>query len=128
MKNVILYLILSFYTFHSLSAQNIDFPDIDFKNALITQGIDGNDGEISQADALAITSLNVSGKGITNMTGIENFTNLQDLYCQDNSLISLDVSGLTNLQYLNFQDNSLISLDVSGLTNLQYLYCTNNSL
>lgn len=129
MKNVILFLILSFTIIHSLSAQDIVFPDLNFKQALLDEGVDtGNDGEISQAEALAITSLDVSGRGITDLTGIENFTNLQFLNCQDNSLTSLDVSGLNNLEFLYCYNNSLNSLDVSDLTNLGYLFCYNNSL
>ena len=129
MKNVILFLILSCSTFHSLSAQNIAFPDLNFKQALLDEGVDtGNDGEISQAEALAITSLDVSGRGITDLTGIENFTNLQTLHCEYNSLTSLDVSGLTSLESLYCHNNSLTSLDVSGLANLGYLFCDNNSL
>jgi hypothetical protein len=50
------------------------------------------------------------------------------LVCQDNSLTSLDVSGLTSLTFLNCTNNSLTSLDVSGLTALTFLFCNNNSL
>src|SRR5690606_38660266 len=96
---------------------------------LVDIGVDtGNDVDISQAEALAITSLDVSGRGITDLTGIENFTNLQTLHCEYNSLTSLDVSGLTSLERLYCQNNSLTSLDVSGLTSLKWLECENNSL
>ena len=50
------------------------------------------------------------------------------LDCYNNSLTSLDVSGLTALEYLNCYNNSLTSLDVSGLTALYSLYCSDNSL
>jgi len=50
------------------------------------------------------------------------------LYCTNNSLTSLDVSGLTALTYLACNNNSLTSLDVSGLTALTSLACHNNSL
>ena len=50
------------------------------------------------------------------------------LYCLNNSLTSLDVSGLTALTYLGCSGNSLTSLDVSGLTALTYLDCYANSL
>ena len=75
-----------------------------------------------------VTSLDISNKGLQDLSGIEYFTNLIDLNCSENSLTSLDVSGLTNLITLNCNNNSLTSLDVSGLTNLTYLYCYNNSL
>jgi hypothetical protein len=51
------------------------------------------------------------------------------LNCGENSLTSLDVSGLTSLAFLNCAYNSLTSLDVSGLiTALTGLYCHYNSL
>jgi hypothetical protein len=50
------------------------------------------------------------------------------LDCNNNSLTSLDVSGLTSLTVLYCNNNSLTSLDVSGLTSLTVLYCNNNSL
>ena len=54
--------------------------------------------------------------------------NLVYLQCFDDSLTSLDVSGLTSLTYLSCASNSLTSLDVSGLTSLTQLLCNVNSL
>lgn len=53
---------------------------------------------------------------------------LTTLGCGDNSLVSLDVSGLTALTVLACPYNSLTSLDVSGLTALTDFDCSNNSL
>ena len=50
------------------------------------------------------------------------------LYCNNNSLTSLDVSGLTALTALYCSGNSLTSLDVSGLTALTSMDCSGNSL
>jgi len=55
-------------------------------------------------------------------------TALTTLFCNNNSLTSLDVSGLTALTTLYCYENSLTSLDASGLTALTLLYCYNNSL
>jgi hypothetical protein len=53
---------------------------------------------------------------------------LTRLFCDSNSLTSLNVSGLTALTYLDCGSNSLTSLNVSGLTALTYLDCGSNSL
>jgi len=53
---------------------------------------------------------------------------LQTLSCDDNSLTTLDVSGLINLTGLWCGDNKMTSLNVSGCTNLRELYYYNNSL
>lgn len=49
------------------------------------------------------------------------------LYCNDNQLTSLDVSGCTNLEELNCGFNDLTSLDVSSCTSLKTLYCYANT-
>jgi uncharacterized repeat protein (TIGR01451 family) len=133
------------------NAQIVNIPDVNFKAKLLqagpfnpiasTETPDGNgnvtaytqidtnnDGEIQVSEALAIKWLRVDGSNITNLTGIESFTNLQFFSCIYNQLTSLNVSGLTNLQFLYCYNNQLPSLNMTGLTNLQYLNCYNNQL
>ncbi len=71
-------------------------------------------------------SLDVMGKRISNLTGLEAFVNLQSLSCGDNQLTSLP--ALPNrLQYLDCYHNQLASL--SSLPNtLQSLRCFHNQL
>ncbi|MBK8349505.1 MAG: hypothetical protein IPL08_18600 [Saprospiraceae bacterium] len=73
------------------NAQIIDFPDANFKNALVNTlcaDTDGdnigdadadlnNDGEIDVSEVLQVTYLNVSNKEISNLDGIGNFENLE---------------------------------------------------
>jgi Leucine-rich repeat (LRR) protein len=87
-----------------------------------------NDGEIQVSEALAIKWLSLSSSSISNLTGIESFTNLQFLKCDFNQLTSLNVSGLTNLRYLDFNNNQLPSINVIGLSNLQSLSFNSNQL
>ena len=75
-----------------------------------------------------VAYLDVSGKGLTDLSGIEYFTGLTNLNCNSNFLTSLNVSGLTSLTNLSCQKNSLQSLKVSGLTKLSILNCFDNSL
>ena len=75
-----------------------------------------------------VTILDVCGKKLTSLAGIEYFTGLTILYCDTNNLTSLDVTGLTNLEKLSCYGNQLTSLDVSGLANLTTLECYNNNL
>jgi len=51
--------------------------------------------------------------GISDLTGIEAFVNLQYLHCEGHQVTSLDVSTNTNLRQLLCRDNKLTSLDVS---------------
>ncbi len=132
------------------SAQNVNIPDINFKNALINYSVDTNyDGEISYAEAEAICYLFVFENSITNLTGIEAFVNLDTLEiantqatildvsactalkflaCAGNLFTSLNISGCTSLIFLNCEGNQLDSLDVSNNTSLSHLECHNNKL
>ena len=55
-------------------------------------------------------------------------TQLKGLYCTNNNINSLDVSENTQLIGLDCSENLLLSLDVSNNTQLTGLYCTNNGL
>ena len=76
----------------------------------------------------SITSLNLSGGRIGDLSDLRYFTGLRELGCPSNGLKTLDVSMLTNLTTLNCSLNQLETLDVSMLTNLRTLYCHYNQL
>ena len=80
------------------------------------------------AEMASVTALNISEKGLTDLSALKYFTGLQTLDCSRNSLTELDVSALTNLTSLDCSFNSLTTLDVSALTNLTSLDCSFNSL
>lgn len=75
-----------------------------------------------------VAYLDVSGKGLIDLSGIEYFTRLTNLNCNSNSLTSLNVSGLTSLSHLFCNENQLTSLDLSKLASLELLECNDNSL
>ncbi|MBN1132562.1 MAG: T9SS type A sorting domain-containing protein [Bacteroidales bacterium] len=107
----------------------VEIPDISFLNALINQGLDTNgDGLISYAEARTIHCLYVEEMSISDLTGIEAFTNLDTLLCYCDELTSLNVSNNTALTFLNCSGNKLASLDVSNITALMYLNCADNQL
>lgn len=98
----------------------------------------------------AIESLDLSNKGLKNLSGIEVYSNLKYLFCSGNksltkidvrkltkleilecescALTELKVNGLSNLKRILCAENKLTSLDVSGLTKLGLLYCYRNQL
>lgn len=109
---------------------NVYIPDANFKSRLISLGIDTNfDGEIQFTEALAPNSeLNVSYNNISDLTGIEAFTNITGLICTTNTLSSLNVSSLTNLINLDCSINQISTLNVGNLILLENLKCNNNQL
>jgi hypothetical protein len=111
----------------------VNIPDVEFWSALIAEGVDTDgDRKISKAEAEAVISLNVSGRDISDMTGIEAFVNLDTLRCNFVGITSLDVSGCTALTYLdcsgwnwwfNNSNYVLTTLDLSNNTALTFLDC-----
>src|SRR5690606_21543343 len=60
--------------------------------------------------------------------GIEAFTNLTDLECDQNNLGFLDVTALSTLQNLTCSINNLNELDLSENPDLEFLWALNNPL
>lgn len=78
-----------------------------------------------------ITTMNIDNcyPSLTDLSGIEYFSNLESLFCSELKLVSLDVSSLKKLKQLDCSDNRFLTdLNVSGLTNLEALYCDNTGL
>ena len=107
----------------------VKITDNNFLNALIESGIDTDgDGQISKTEAEAATVLDVTGKGISDMKGIEAFINLKELDCTGNELTQIDVSENVALELLNVEFNKLTDLDVLHNTSLKVLYAWANQL
>jgi hypothetical protein len=105
-------------------------PDENFEQALIDLGYDLGplDNYVPTANISGLTYLDVSGKGIEDITGIQDFVSLQALYCFSNNLTSLDVSKNSNLRILTCGLNQLSRLDVSENLELTQLSCDFNLL
>jgi Leucine-rich repeat (LRR) protein len=61
---------------------------------------------------------------ITNLDGIQYFTNVDTLQLTSNELPSIDLSALARLVYLDLNNNFVSSLDLSANTALKYLSFT----
>ena len=128
MKTTLLF--LSVFLSASLFGQNVYIPDDNFKANLVgNSAINTNgDDEIQVSEASAFDgAINCSSQGISDMTGIEAFSALTELYCVNNPLTSLDLSQNIALEIL-WCLNQLTSLDVSQNTALTNLFCENNQL
>jgi len=106
-------------------------PDDIFENYLENNGMgDGvawNDSVLT-ANINTVIYLNVPNWSINNLTGIEDFTALERLHCEENQLTSLDVSQNTALEHLFCFSNQITTLDVSANNSLLILQCQYNQL
>lgn len=131
--NKTLHTLIAIFAFtFTISAQNINIPDVYFKAYLIgrTDSINtNNDNEISISEAIAFKGrISVYNWNIASLVGIENFINLTYLRCDYNKLTNLDVSKNTKLTNIACGNNSLISLNTSYNVALIYLSCSYNKL
>ncbi|RBW54346.1 hypothetical protein DS884_18040 [Tenacibaculum sp. E3R01] len=130
MKNTLTLFIL-ITTFFSVSAQNVNIPDANFKNYLVNNtSINRNgDNEIQVSEASNYWgSIYATNLGITDLTGIEAFVNLKGLHCNDNQITSIDVSRNLRLKHLWCFNNQLTDINVTYNTSLLTLICGRNQL
>lgn len=107
---------------------HVNILDDNFKSHLLLNIDTNGDGEIQFSEAEAITTLDVSYKNISNLAGIEAFTNLEKLNCSNNVLVNINISKNTALEELYSQDNQLTSLNVANNILLTKLECHNNQI
>lgn len=137
-------LLILFFCFVSVSglAQTL-IPDPAFEDALINLGIDPNpirDGAVPTASITNITFLNLTGVttfqesltapglGITDLTGIKDFTSLEVLWVQQNDLTVLDLEDMTTITDVRAFFNDLEQLNIQGLSNLEIIGLNVNNL
>lgn len=131
----------------SLPINKNNFPDDSFRNYIKTYKAGGRD-VLTVEEQRKVETIEVEGKNISSLRGIEAFPNLTELDCGNNSiqkldlrqnpmlitlkcnknqLTQLDLSKNPDIDYLNCSENQLEQLDVSHLK-LEYLYCSHNNL
>lgn len=89
-----------------------NFSDSNFRAALgesLGITLDSNNENATQAfTASEVEVLDVTGKGISSLSGIANFTNLKELYAGENTLggAYIDMRALTDLEVLDVHGNA----------------------
>lgn len=125
--------------------------------AILPEGMGTPNGDgsvtLSELDLIAleeIERLDLTDKRLTNLSGIEVYSNLkyltctynpgltkidvrkltklETLYCSNCALTELKVNGLSNLRRLSCEQNQLTELDLTGLSSLDLLDCYTNQL
>lgn len=144
-RNKVLHLVLAMFLVVSCSSHDenikliydvyLSIPDQHFETLLIEMGID-SDGIVNQlmlkedAEEVRLLDLNLSNNfgEISDLTGIEGFTNLTLLSASGQEIEAIDLSLNSMLDTLYLQANNLTSIDISNNPNLILVDIQSNEL
>ena len=104
-------------------------PDDNFEQALIDLGYDFVlDDNVESMAIDTVNSLYINGLAISDLTGIEDFIALTELFCSSNQLSSLNLSNNTQLFEVSCGSNQLTYIDLRNGNNsgLWYFQSMNN--
>lgn len=114
-----------FETSLPINAKN--FPDANFRK-YIEGNIAGGRDVLTVEERSKVETIEVEGKNISRLEGIEAFPNLKVLKCGNNSIQKLDLRQNPKLETLKCNENQLTQLDLSKNPVIDYLYCSENQL
>ena len=89
-----------------LLVNETNFPDQQFRDWVVNNADTNGNGYLSQSE-LRVISISVNSKNIASLQGIEYFTSLRALYCENNKLTTLDLSKNTDLSTLYCYNNKI---------------------
>ena len=107
-----------------------NFPDKNFRNYISSEfDLNGDDilqsSEIKKVEGIFLGGFSGCEK-ISDLKGIEYFTELRELWMSGNSLRKLDVSNNTKLQELHCGNSYITKLDFRNNTELRFFECAGN--
>ncbi|MFH7016362.1 LamG-like jellyroll fold domain-containing protein [Flavobacterium sp. FlaQc-47] len=105
-------------------------PDANFEKKLIDLGIDSGaiDGKVPTSNIASLANLDVSSSSISDLSGIEDFKNLDALYFSSNLLTNVDLSKNNKLFLFFGRDNKLTSIKLPENNQLYHIYLDRNNL
>lgn len=90
----------------AVAINSTSFPDANFRAWALSQSW-GADGTLTTAEGEAVSTIDVSGLSISDLTGISLFPNVTTLNCSNNQLTSLDLTNNTALMTLDCSNNHI---------------------
>jgi hypothetical protein len=109
--------------------QQTFIPDDNFEQALIDLGLDNIlDDSVITANIEEVSLLDINCLMIFDITGIEDFTNLEILNISNNFLDNVDLSQNINLTELDISSNGIESINLDNNVNLISIDFSSNNL
>ncbi|MDT0293310.1 T9SS type A sorting domain-containing protein [Mesonia ostreae] len=121
--------LICFFLCLAITAQTTSIPDTNFEQHLINEGIDSDgviNGQVLTNDIATVNLLDL--KGVSNLTGLEAFTDLEYLILQEGGVavfplnLVIDLTANSNLIDVEIRSfEGLKTIDLTGLINLENL-------
>ena len=117
---------------HQYTEDNIDIPideahfQDDAFRAFVKHYDEDQNNVLSGMERAAVDSIDCSGLGIRDLSGIGYFDRLTTLDCSGNAITSLPLTGCPGLTSLRCAQNQLTELDISGIKRLRALVSSRN--
>ena len=106
----------------------VEVEDKALMAALVEAWDADGDGVLSTVEAEAVSEIVAPSCGIVSLDGIEQFSGVRRIVCNNNNIEAIDLSAFPALEELNCANNSLTELDIHINNSLRVLDCTNNPL
>ena len=125
---LILCTLLFFLTPLSTSAQTVNIPDANLRAAISEALGKAPSAQITRNEMATLTHLEAHDAKISDLTGLEFATRLEEIRCNNNSIADLSpLAGLTKLHVIEFRHNAIKNLSpVKKLLNLGWLIVDHN--
>lgn len=105
-----------------------NIPNAAFENYLISKGIDNiQDGRVLTSNISSITYFRMEHTHIPDVTGIENFVNVEVLLLWENDFTTINLTKMKRLKILGLSECPLSSIDLTQNTELVEIDFQNNA-
>lgn len=99
----------------SVAIDEASFPDPIFRQYVLDSFDTDHDGKLSGSECAAVTVVLVpEDNSVTDIRGIENFTELKSLTARNNQVQNVDLSKNRKLEYLDLSGTQIGTLDLSA--------------
>ncbi|MBO4459316.1 MAG: S-layer homology domain-containing protein [Clostridiales bacterium] len=112
----------------SVKIDSANFPDANFRKFVKSEFDLDSNGTLSSYEISEADLIDVTGKSIKNLKGLQYFSSLEILECSNLKLTELDISANTKLKTLIADANKLKEIDVSNNKSLTELIIDDNKL
>ncbi len=111
-----------------ITIDQYSFPDPVFRTYVSENYDYDNSGTLSDSEIRNVTYLGLNYMGISDITGVRNFTYLQTLDCEGNSFSDLNLSNMTSLTTVHCGGGTVSTINVSGCTSLNEFSAWGNAI